>query len=76
MRKIKDIGCGKTKSAQLWLFEPFHKPRIQVPKPGGLGLGLSLSKILVQPHGGQIWLKSKKGKGSTFAFSIPLDTRV
>lgn len=74
--EVKDTGCGIAENDQLWLFEPFHKPRMQVAKPSGLGLGLPLSKILVQLHGGQIWSKSKNGKGSTFAFSIPLDAGV
>ena len=41
---------------------------------GGMGLGLALSKNLVELHGGKIWMKSQKGKGSTFSFSIPIGT--
>ncbi|HEX9975680.1 MAG TPA: ATP-binding protein, partial [Dehalococcoidales bacterium] len=55
-------------------FQPYHRRLADRENLGGLGLGLALCKYLVQLHGGQIWVQSEIGQGSTFGFSIPLAT--
>jgi two-component system phosphate regulon sensor histidine kinase PhoR len=40
--------------------------------PGGVGLGLSIVKAIVERHGGRVWADSEPGRGSTFAFALPL----
>ena len=71
--EVQDTGHGINKEDQKWLFEPYHQLGGETTRRRGLGLGLSLSKKLVELHGGQIWVKSQKGKGSTFGFSIPFE---
>lgn len=70
--EVQDTGVGIPENEQEILFEPYRSLKSDRERLSGLGLGLSLSKTLVELHGGQIWVKSKKGKGSTFGFSIPL----
>jgi len=70
--EVQDTGRGISKEDQQRLFEPYHQLESEVAHLSGLGLGLSLCKMLVELHGGKIWVKSQKGKGSTFGFSIPL----
>ena len=71
--EVQDTGPGISGEEQKRLFEPYHRLKSDRERLSGLGLGLSLSKKLVELHGGQIWVKSQKGKGSTFGFSIPLE---
>ena len=70
--EVQDTGCGISINEQKWLFQPYHRLKSDRERLGGLGLGLSLSKMLVELHGGKIWAKSEEDKGSTFSFSIPL----
>jgi len=74
--EVQDNGVGISKEEQKLLFEPYRSLESERERLSGLGLGLSLSKKLVELHGGQIWVKSEKGKGSTFGFSIPLAAAV
>jgi two-component system, OmpR family, aerobic respiration control sensor histidine kinase ArcB len=70
--EVKDTGPGIPKAEQERIFEPYQRRRTDIERLSGLGLGLSLCKNLVELHGGKIWLESEPGKGSTFAFTIPL----
>jgi signal transduction histidine kinase len=69
--EVQDTGRGMNEEEQKNLFQPYY--RVEGKQHlSGLGLGLTLSKRLVELHNGRIWLKSQKGIGSTFYFSIPL----
>jgi two-component system response regulator VicR len=71
--EVQDTGRGISKEEQKRLFEPYHRFVSKKSGFGGLGIGLALCKTLVELHSGQIWVKSHPGKGSTFAFSLPLE---
>jgi len=70
--EVQDTGPGISQEEQERLFEPYQQLAKERARLSGLGLGLSLAKKLVELHGGRIWVQSKKGRGSTFLFSIPL----
>jgi len=72
--EVQDTGPGINKEDQKRLFDPYYRRVEDRERLSGLGLGLALSKGLVELHGGRIWVKSTKGKGSTFGFSLPLET--
>jgi signal transduction histidine kinase len=71
--EVEDTGSGIDEDEQQRLFDPYHRLEGDRERLSGLGLGLSLCKMLVQLHGGEIWIRSRKGHGSTFAFSVPLE---
>jgi PAS domain S-box-containing protein len=68
-------GEGIAKEDQELIFERFKKADTRsLPKGKGAGLGLTISKALVQSMNGKIWLESEPGKGASFFFTIPLKT--
>ena len=71
---VKDTGVGIPQVDQPAVFEEFRQ--VGQPSDGsreGTGLGLTLAKRFVELHGGRIWVESEVGKGSTFAFAIPIE---
>ena len=72
---IQDNGVGIPLADQEQIFERFYQARAQhIAGHGGMGLGLTIVKQLVELHEGQVWLESEPGKGSTFFFTIPYDS--
>ena len=70
---VADTGPGIAPDDQARIFEEFQQAKAtNGERPEGTGLGLALSKSLVELHGGRIWVESAPGKGSTFSFTIPV----
>lgn len=73
---VKDNGIGIPQNRQIAIFERFIQADIEDKMAAqGAGLGLTISKSFVEMLGGKIWLESESGKGSTFYFTIPYDTK-
>ncbi len=71
--RVADTGIGIAKHKIETIFAEFRQGDATITSEfGGTGLGLSITKKFVEMHGGRIWVESELGKGSTFAFVIPL----
>ena len=70
--EVQDDGIGVSREEQARLFKPYRRQDPDRRHHPGLGLGLALARQVVELHGGKIWVESESGKGSTFAFSLPL----
>ena len=68
---VADTGPGLPPEDHERIFEEFQQAEAGVELREGTGLGLALSKRLVELHGGRIWVDSELGKGSTFVFTLP-----
>jgi signal transduction histidine kinase len=68
---VADNGPGIAPGDHERIFEEFQQTDAGLERLEGTGLGLALSKRLVELHGGRIWLESELGKGSTFVFTLP-----
>lgn len=72
MVKVTDSGIGIPESAQSRLFERYFRAPGSEKAAKGIGLGLYVTKRLVEAHGGKVEVTSEVGKGSTFSFTVPL----
>ncbi len=71
---IQDLGVGIPESVMPNLFDKFYRSHRSRAQIGGTGLGLYLSKAIVNAHSGNIWVQSKEGQGTTFGFTLlPFD---
>jgi len=70
---VTDTGIGIPAQDLSKLFDRFFQVESHLTrKHGGMGLGLSVAKSMIELHGGRIWVESEEGKGSTFTFLLPL----
>lgn len=74
---VTDTGPGISARDQEKLFRSFSQvDSSPTRRSGGTGLGLALVKYMVDMHGGNVWVQSELGKGSTFSFTVPIAVRV
>jgi signal transduction histidine kinase/CheY-like chemotaxis protein len=69
---VADTGAGISPEQAQQIFEPFFQGGERSRAQGGYGLGLSISKMIVELQQGRMWFESTPGEGSTFHFSLPL----
>jgi C4-dicarboxylate-specific signal transduction histidine kinase len=63
---VRDAGIGLEPDTMEKLFDPFF-----TTKTDGMGIGLSVSRSIVESHGGRLWAEPNDGPGATFTFSVP-----
>jgi two-component system phosphate regulon sensor histidine kinase PhoR len=70
---VKDDGPGIPEESRGRIFERFYRvDKARSREQGGTGLGLAIVKHVVQCHGGDVWVESELGRGTTFNFTLPL----
>ena len=70
---VRDTGPGISETDQAKIFQEFQQADKSITREkGGTGLGLTISKRIVEMHGGRIWVESSPGEGSTFSFTLPV----
>jgi len=73
---VKDNGVGIPAKDLSHIFERFYQVESHLTRRhGGMGLGLSVAKVMIEMHGGRIWAESTEGLGSTFTFLLPLEKK-
>jgi signal transduction histidine kinase len=73
MLQVQDTGMGIPENQKARVFEKFFRAsNAKTVDTEGSGLGLYLVNNIIQAHGGKVWFTSEEGKGSTFAFTLPV----
>jgi len=70
--EVNDRGPGIPPNQELRVFEKFHRA-VREGSPGGVGLGLAISRAVVAAHGGRIWAQNRDGGGASFRFTLPIE---
>ncbi len=63
---ISDTGVGLPAEGADLIFDPFH-----TTKPQGTGMGLTITRSIVESYGGRVWATANQGAGATFHFTLP-----
>ena len=64
---VRDFGVGLDEEDINRVFEPFA-----TKKPEGMGMGLSISRTIIEAHGGRMWGTNNPDRGATFSFTVPV----
>ena len=65
---VDDSGLGMDEQVLKHMFEPFYTTKVH-----GMGIGLAISRSIVEGHGGHLWAERKPGQGAIFRFRLPFD---
>ena len=70
MIQVKDTGHGLDASYTDSIFEPFF-----TTKKGGIGMGLKISRSIIEVHGGRMWAEAGRPHGAIVSFSLPIEVK-
>ena len=65
--EVRDSGPGLDRAQLESLFDPFY-----TTKPDGLGMGLTISRSIIEAHGGRLWAEPNRPSGAVFRFTLPV----
>lgn len=74
--KISDTGAGIAEKDRALVFESFKQTETGIRDGTGTGLGMPISKVLAEAHGGRLWFESQVGMGTTFYIDLPIDSPI
>jgi signal transduction histidine kinase len=67
---VQDSGVGLNPKHSSQMFEAFYTTKLE-----GIGMGLTISRSIIEAHGGRLWAVANDAPGSTFCFTLPIDER-